>query len=255
MYNFHKRLFFKSIKRYSILFAIFLCACQQEDKKQILHITPYQQNRFIKIKKSVSSLERQFISKQLVDVQTLDSTIKVALTYSTPHNFLHKIIYANLSKCYLPCEVAIKLCNAQWYLKQLFPQYTIVVFDATRPLSAQQKMWDELDLAPAIKINYLAHPSAISLHNYGAAVDVGLAIHTGELLDMGTTFDSFEALSQPIKEWQFLKEKKLTQQAYENRVLLRKVMRKAGFTSISSEWWHFNATNKCVASQKYELIQ
>ena len=73
MYNFHKKLFFKSIKRYSILFAIFLFACQQKDKKQIVHITPYQQNRFIKIKKSVSSLERQFISKQLVDVQTLDS--------------------------------------------------------------------------------------------------------------------------------------------------------------------------------------
>ena len=73
-----------------------------------------------------------------------------------PNNFLHKIIYENLNTCYLPCEVAIKLCNAQFYLKQLHPNYSIVVFDATRPLSAQQKMWDELNLPPAIKINYLA---------------------------------------------------------------------------------------------------
>jgi D-alanyl-D-alanine dipeptidase len=61
-------------------------------------------------------------------------------------------------------------------------------------------------------------------------------------------------LSQPKKENYFLQNGKLSKDAYFNRLLLRKIMLKAGFTSITSEWWHFNSTNKTNAANRYELI-
>ena len=104
--------------------------------------------------KDSCALEKQFVSKGLININSLGSSIRVSLQYSTSHNFLKKPIYEGLQDCYLPCEVAIKLSNAQYFLKQQFPYYNIIVFDATRPLHIQQKMWNELDLPFEIKINY-----------------------------------------------------------------------------------------------------
>lgn len=201
-----------------------------------------------------SDLEKLLVSKNLVNVGTLDSNIRVTLHYSTNQNFLHKPLYHGLTDCYLPCDVAIKLCNAQYDLNSRFPNYHLIVFDAVRPLHIQKQMWDELDMPANEKINYLAHPNDISLHNYGAAVDVGIIGNNDVLLDMGTPFDFFGELSEPKRETYFLETGKLTKESFTNRLLLRSVMTKAGFTTITSEWWHFNSTNKITAAQKYELI-
>lgn len=202
-----------------------------------------------------SLLEKSLLSRQLVNIEDLDSSLRVALHYSTDQNFLKKPMYEGLDKCYLPCEVAIKLCNAQYLLKQQYPYYSIVVFDAVRPVHIQEKMWKELDMPAAQKINYIAHPKELSLHNYGAAVDVGLISQDGLLLDMGTPFDCFDSLSEPKWEAYFLKKERLSQAAYNNRQVLRRVMMRSGFTPITSEWWHFNATNKETASAKFALIE
>lgn len=200
-------------------------------------------------------LERLFINKKLTNINALDSNIRVVLHYSTTHNFLNKSLYNGLNDCYLPCDVAIKLCNAQYFLNSQFPNYHLIVFDAVRPLHIQKQMWDELEMPAKEKINYLAHPSDISLHNYGAAVDIGIIGDNDVLLDMGTPFDFFGELSEPKREKEFLENGKLSQESLNNRLLLRNVMLKAGFTPITSEWWHFNATNKITAAAKYELIE
>lgn len=202
-----------------------------------------------------SELERYLISRQLVNVQELEPAIRVDLLYATDRNFLHKVIYKDLNKCYLPCQVAIKLCNADYFLNRAYPQYHIVVFDAVRPLHIQQQMWDELDMPAWKKINYLANPADISLHNYGAAVDVGIILENDSLLDMGTAFDSFNELSQPKYEARFLAEGSLSQEAYNNRLILRRAMLRAGFSMMYTEWWHFNATNKTTAAARYGLIE
>jgi D-alanyl-D-alanine dipeptidase len=202
-----------------------------------------------------SALERLFVQKKLVNIISLDSSIRVSLHYSTNHNFLNKALYNGLTECYLPCEVAIKLSNAQQLLHARFPDYHLIVFDAVRPLHIQKQMWDELQMPPAEKINYLAHPSDISLHNYGAAVDVGIIGDNDVLLDMGTPFDFFGELSQPKREKEFVQSGRLSEEALANRLLLRQVMQKAGFTPITSEWWHFNATDKATAAARYELIK
>ncbi len=202
-----------------------------------------------------SALELLLIAKHLVNINSLDSNIRVVLHYSTSHNFLNKDLYHGLQNCYLPCEVAIKLSNAQQFLNSQYPNYHLIVFDAVRPLHIQKQMWDELDMPAKDKINYLAHPSDISLHNYGAAVDVGIIGDNDVLLNMGTAFDFFGELSEPKREKEFVKNGKLSQEALNNRLLLRTVMMKAGFTTITSEWWHFNATNKVTAAARYELIE
>ncbi len=200
-------------------------------------------------------IERYLVEKGLVDVNSLDSSIRVALHYSTDHNFLHKAMYQGLSKCYLPCEVCIKLCNAQYCLRKAHPYYSIIVFDAVRPLNIQEKMWNELDMPAALKINYIAHPKDISLHNYGAAVDVGIISNDGVLLDMGTAFDCFDSLSEPKWETHFLATGQLTHEAFGNRLVLRQAMLKAGFFTITSEWWHFNADTKALAAAKFGLVE
>jgi D-alanyl-D-alanine dipeptidase len=200
-------------------------------------------------------LEKLFVSKNLVNINALDSSIRVVLHYSTSQNFLNKPLYNGLSNCYLPCDVAIKLCNAQHELHQYFPNYHLIVFDAVRPLHIQKQMWDELDMPAKNKINYLAHPNDISLHNYGAAIDIGIIGDNDILLNMGTPFDFFGELSEPKREKELVENGQLSKEAFTNRLLLRKVMINAGFTAITSEWWHFNATNKITAASKYELIK
>lgn len=181
--------------------------------------------------------------------------IRVALAYATVNNFLHRVMYHDLERCYLPAEVAAKLAKAESYLNNEYPDYHLVVFDGVRPLHIQQQMWDSLPMPDWKKINYLANPADLSLHNYGAAVDVGIIDERGSLLDMGTSFDTFSELSQPKLEQRFLSEGSLSPEAYQNRLLLRRAMQQAGFSMMHTEWWHFNATNKATAAARYRLIQ
>ncbi len=221
-------------------------------KKQATNLQIKKENRKII---DTSALEHLLIQKNLININSLDSNIRVVLHYSTANNFLNKPLYNGLTNCYLPCEVALKLCNAQYYLKSQFSNYNIIVFDAVRPLKIQQQMWKELDMPLKQKIKYLANPNELSLHNYGAAVDVGIIGNNDLLLDMGTPFDFFGELSEPKKELIHIENGSLSKQAQGNRLLLRTVMLKAGFRMITSEWWHFNSDTKASAATKYQLIE
>ncbi|MFN8116930.1 MAG: M15 family metallopeptidase [Bacteroidia bacterium] len=249
-YYFKKTIFISAI--------CFIAACNNSGSihttnQKVIHSNLTLTKDSFKIKDSCD-LEKLFVAKHLVNINSLDSNIRVVIHYSTSQNFLNKPIYKGLNNCYLPCEVAIKLCNAEYYLNSNFPNYHIIVFDAVRPLHIQKQMWEELEMPVEEKINYLAHPSDLSLHNYGAAVDVGIIGTNDVLLDMGTSFDFFGELSEPKREKEFVENGQLSKEAHTNRLLLRDVMTKAGFTPITSEWWHFNATNKAIAAVKFELI-
>lgn len=242
----------------TIILATCFYSCNQR-QPFINHALPYSNPDISNIsnisKSDTSVFEKYLISKNLINIHDIDSSIRVCLHYSTNQNFLHKPIYQNIEHCYLPCDVASKLNNAQQFLHHYFPDYNLIVFDAVRPLSVQKQMWNELKMPFEQKINYLAHPNDISLHNYGAAVDVGIIGKNDVLLDMGSPFDFFGELSEPKKEQVLLREGKLSKNALANRLLLRKVMLMAGFTYITSEWWHFNATTKEIAKTKFELIE
>lgn len=65
--------------------------------------------------------EKLFVKTGLVNICKLDSNLRVVLMYNSDKNFLGKNLYKGLNRCYLPCEFATKLNNAQKLLKQQFP--------------------------------------------------------------------------------------------------------------------------------------
>jgi D-alanyl-D-alanine dipeptidase len=71
---------------------------------------------------------------------------------------------------------------------------------------------------------------------------------------MGTAFDFFGAESNIDKEEDLVKRRRITPSEYRNRRLLRKVMEKAGFKTVKSEWWHFNACSREEAIKNHLLI-
>lgn len=254
----------KIFKIYHLIATVLFFCCENSNVKPIrklikhtVYIFNYPENdKKTIVNEDTSYVECIFKNQGLINIHTLDSSIKVNLRYSDTNNFLKINFYDGLKKAYLPCEVAIRVCNAQYYLKQINSNYSLLILDASRPLILQQMMWDSLKMPPDIKYNYLSPPYSISLHNYGCAIDATIIdLATGKELDMGSDFDQFEKISQPVYEWQFLKSGKLSKKSYENRVLLRKVMRMANLNHIKSEWWHFNYCTKEFASKNFKLIK
>lgn len=203
----------------------------------------------------ISPIEKQLIEMGLVNIHDLDSGIVVDLRYSTTDNFIGLDMYGNFNACYLQEDVAEKLVAAQQFLKKKYPFYSLVIYDAVRPLHIQQQMWDTLKLPPGQKTKYLSNPGNGSLHNYGAAVDLSIIDENGIPLDMGTPFDFFGEKAHPVKEKELLESGELSQRQVFNRELLRSVMRQAGFFGIQTEWWHFNACTRVVAAEKYPIVK
>ena len=203
----------------------------------------------------VGSLEQSLIDKGLVNVQSVDSAIRVDLRYSTTNNFVGVDVYGDLENAYLQAEPARRLAQANAYLKEREPGYTLYVFDAVRPRRVQQILWDTLDYPLADKPKYVANPQEGSIHNYGAAIDLTIADTTGQPIDMGTEFDYFGVLAYPTKEEDMLAQEKLTPEQIANRQLLREVMSKAGFSPITTEWWHFNAFSRREADRQYGIVE
>lgn len=204
---------------------------------------------------TLCEFEKSLIRAGLVNVKELDTSFVVDLRYSTTNNFMGKDVYGDWVNAYLQKEVAEKLVLAQHFLRSKYPNYSIIIFDAARPVSVQQKMWDTLNIPLAEKIQYLSNPKNRSLHNYGAAVDVSIVNEYREEMDMGTPFDYFGELAYPSKEKEMLEAGKLTQKQIDHRRLLREVMGKSDFTSLSTEWWHFNSCSREEAKARYNLIK
>jgi D-alanyl-D-alanine dipeptidase len=191
----------------------------------------------------------------LVDVQSLNKDIFVELKYATKDNFMGVILYDRLKKAYLQKDVAERLSKVQTYLSQLKPSFHLVIYDALRPVSVQQKMWDALDsLPPVERGKFVSNPKNRSLHNMGAAVDLTIMDQNGVPLDMGAGYDDIRQIAYPSMEKQFVAEGKLTAVHIENRDLLRKVMKSQGFRQLQTEWWHFNACSRSEGLLKYKVL-
>jgi D-alanyl-D-alanine dipeptidase len=212
--------------------------------------------QYLARQKDTSYIEYVFRAYDLVNIKTVDSTIEVNLRYADTNNFMKRNLYDGLRKAYFTCEMAIKVCAAQYFLKKANPHLSLVILDASRPQHIQKLMWDSLKMPPLTKFSYLSPPKETSLHNYGCAVDATIRdLRTGALLDMGTEYDVFEKLSQPVYEVHFLKTGELSREAFQNRRLLRMVMQRAKLNPINSEWWHFSSVTREEAMERFPLIK
>lgn len=189
----------------------------------------------------------------LVNVKDYAPDIVVQLAYASSRNILRAQLYNGFNEAYLQRDAAIKLALAQRIIKSISSDLSLTVHDAARPQRIQQRCWE---LARARRLQHLFTPPAeISMHTYGVAVDVSLvsrSAHTG--LDMGALPDAPGALAAPKRERDMLQSGRLSEQQYANRLLLRRAMQAAGFTTISNEWWHFEACSRKVARAKYRPI-
>lgn len=76
------------------------------------------------------------------------------------------------------------LLRAQQLLKEKHPGYSLIVYDAARPMSVQKKMWNVVK--GTSKSIYVSNPSrGGGLHNYGLAVDISILDNNGVPLPMG----------------------------------------------------------------------
>lgn len=191
----------------------------------------------------------------MVNVQKLDSTIKINLAYSTPNNVLGYDIYGDLEEAYLRPEAGEMLVLAQKKIQAYNASYSLYIFDATRPRQIQQRLWDESELPIEERSKYIAHPERGSIHNYGMAVDLGIWVDGQGLLDMGTPFDDFSLLSHIDSEDSLLSVGALKLTQVQNRLILREVMTSSGFLSLSSEWWHFDAMERSATKEQFEIIE
>lgn len=193
---------------------------------------------------------------QLIDIQTVNSSIRVDLKYASSDNFMKKRLYFDIDRLYLQKDVALRLSKCQQYLKQLHPEYSLLVYDGVRPLSVQRAMWEALDSIPVTERGkFVSNPANGSIHNYGAAVDLTICDQHGIPLDMGAGYDDIREIAYPNKEAYYLSTGELTVEQVENRKLLRKVMQSQQFRNIPTEWWHFNACSRAEAKMKYKLLE
>ena len=192
----------------------------------------------------------------LIDVQSINKDIFVDLKYAGKDNFMKMKLYKKLSKALLQKEVAKRLSACQIYLTKIDNSLHLLVYDAIRPLSVQQKMWDALDSIPVVlRTKFVSNPQNGSLHNYGAAVDVTICDQQGHSLDMGASYDDIREIAYPRLEKKFLENGELTVDQVENRKLLRKVMASQEFSNIDTEWWHFNACTRAEAKEKFPILE
>ena len=84
----------------------------------------------------------------LINIAELDNSIAISLMYTKADNFTGEILYDDLSEAYLHPHAAYALLKAQEALKALHPSYSLIIYDAARPMSVQRKMWDVVKELP-----------------------------------------------------------------------------------------------------------
>lgn len=164
--------------------------------------------------------------KDLVELKSLDESFIIDQRYATKDNFTGSIHYDTVL-CLIHKDIASRLLKAQRLAKS--KGLRIKVFDAYRPVSVQQSLYDS---TPKELKMYVAKPSSSSLHPKGLAVDITLVDSNGKELDMPSEFDDFSIKAHIDYDG-------ATERQKANRALLIDIMQKSGFKVNKTEWWHY----------------
>lgn len=163
--------------------------------------------------------------------------LRIALAYATPDNLSGRAVYRHGAHCALRPEAAE--CLQRAIRGAARAGFTLQVFDAYRPEAAQRLFWSKLP-----DPRYIADPAVGSNHTRGVAIDLTLLDEAGKPLEMGTGFDAMCDQSHQDRD-------DISLAAQRNRAMLLGIMLHAGFTTILTEWWHFQLPN---AEQRFALI-
>lgn len=223
------------------------------------------------VARAQESFDSSMRSYGLVDITTLDSTILVDLKYSTEDNFVGVDMYGDLERAYLVESFARKVVRAQQLLHERYPEYTLLIYDAARPISVQRAMRREVEGTPLQ--SFVADGSRGGRHNYGVGVDLTIATLDGKPLDMGAGFDEFSDASavkgtadsadpatrtlkvySDYAKWQ-VEQGIISEVAAANRMLLIEIMHEVGLYPYRREWWHFEEiVSMSTTRERYRLL-
>ena len=138
--------------------------------------------------------------------------------------------------------------------------YRLKVFDAYRPVCAVKQfiLWGiedqdirmkpyfypDLEKQELFDKGYIAKRSS---HSRGSTVDLTLLdMRTGKEIDMGSPFDLFSEASHPDYRG-------VTEEQYNNRMILQRVMLRNGFEPFECEWWHFTLKDEPYPDTYFEF--
>ena len=133
--------------------------------------------------------------------------------------------------------------------------YVLKIFDAYRPQCAvdyfmawagdtadvrmKEYFYPELDKSVLVPQEYVAEKSG---HTRGSTIDLTLFdMRLEKDADMGCTYDYFGVASHPdvLPGQEIGAYLQITQEQYDNRMILRNAMLAHGFKPYDCEWWHF----------------
>lgn len=169
----------------------------------------------------------------LVDVRSLDSTIRVELRYGSNNNFTGAPLPGyDANRALLHRDAAAALARVQEALRA--EGLSLLVYDAYRPVRATDAMvaWTQrVGREDLVRDGYIADRSR---HNLGVAIDCTLvSLDSGTPLDMGTPYDTFSDAAHTANA--------LGDVAV-NRLRFVTAMAREGFVNYDKEWWHFAYT-------------
>jgi len=174
----------------------------------------------------LASAAMAFPDERLVEVTPANVPgVVLDLRYASTNNLTGKALYPD-AKAYLRQEAIRQLRRVARELED--EGYRLVIWDAWRPASAQRALWKA---KPDGK--FLTPPSKISRHRRGTSVDVSLADGKGNILEMPSDHDEFNAKADEDFS-------DVPKEVALRARILRKAMFAAGFSGVPDEWWHYD---------------
>ncbi len=129
----------------------------------------------------------------LVELVTLDPTIKLDIRYATTNNFTGKVVYPE-ARAFLQRPAAEALLAAHRELARA--GYGLLIHDGYRPWTITKLFWDMTAGSPMQE--FVADPKSGSKHNRGCAVDLTLYdLANGQAVQMPGDYDEPTKRSVP----------------------------------------------------------
>jgi D-alanyl-D-alanine dipeptidase len=164
----------------------------------------------------------------LIELISLDDTIKLDIRYATENNFMGRKVYPE-ARAFMQKPAAKAIARVHKKLKK--QGLGLVIYDGYRPWTITKLFWDTV--APEQR-KFVADPAKGSKHNRGCAVDLGIFdVKTGLAVPMPSGYDEFTDRASPNYTGG-------TEEERRNRDLLRSLMEAEGYTVNPDEWWHFD---------------
>ncbi|MFZ0336494.1 MAG: M15 family metallopeptidase [Terracidiphilus sp.] len=216
------------LRPFVLLLALLPLANAQQVSFRITPLRPVAELRAEALKDQPPREQGDFLKPDLVELTTLDPTIKLDIRYATTNNFLGTPVYTE-ARAFLQRPAAEALLRAHRELKAY--GYGLIIHDGYRPWYVTKIFWEA---TPVDKRIFVADPAKGSNHNRGCAVDLSLYdLATGEEVTMPSGYDE-------MSERAYADYAGGTTEERARRALLRRVMEKQGFTVNPEEWWHFD---------------